>query len=89
MRKRISESLFVEASKICCASCAHPLAADGTSWKAAARLTTVPVRSLPGTGSNVEPRVVLRRFSCPQCGHLLDTETALPEDPFLDDVVLV
>ena len=27
------------------------------------------------------------RFACPQCGHLLDTETALPEDPFLEDVV--
>jgi hypothetical protein len=23
------------------------------------------------------------------CGHLLDTETALPEDPFLEDVVTV
>jgi len=89
MRKRISESLFVEAGRICCASCAHPLAPAGTSWKAEAALTTVPVGSLPGTGSNVEPRVVLRRFACPQCGRLLDTETALPDDPFLEDVVLV
>ncbi|MDB5999601.1 MAG: Acetone carboxylase gamma subunit, partial [Rhizobacter sp.] len=31
--------------------------------------------------------VVLRRFSCPQCGGLLDTETAMPDDPFLDDVL--
>lgn len=89
MKKRISESLFVEADQICCGSCAHPLAAAGTSWKTAAALSTVPVGSLPGTGSNVEPRVVLRRFACPKCGHLLDTETALPEDPFLEDVVMV
>jgi len=87
MKKRISETLFVEGGKICCTSCSHPLAPAGTSWKRAAALSTVPVRTLPGTGRNVEPRVVLRRFACPQCGHLLDTETALPEDPFLEDVV--
>ncbi|MGO9700896.1 MAG: acetone carboxylase subunit gamma [Xanthobacteraceae bacterium] len=87
MKKRISETLFVEGGKICCTSCSHPLAPAGTGWKKAAALSTVPVRTLPGTGSNVEPRVVLRRFACPQCGHLLDTETALPEDPFLEDVV--
>ena len=87
MKKRISETLFVEAGRICCAACAHPLAPAGTGWKMAAALSTVPVRTLPGAGSNVEPRVVLRRFACPQCGHLLDTETALPEDPFLEDIV--
>ncbi len=87
MKRRISETLVVEGGKICCVSCAHPLAPAGTSWKTSAALSTVPVRTLPGAGSNVEPRVVLRRFACPQCGHLLDTETALPEDPFLEDVV--
>jgi acetone carboxylase gamma subunit len=89
MKQRISETLFVEGGKIRCASCAHPLAPAGTGWKQAAALSTVPVAALPGTGSNVEPRVVLRRFACPQCGNLLDTETALPEDPFLEDVVAV
>jgi len=87
MKKRISETLVVEDAKICCVSCSHQLAPAGTSWKKAAALSTVPVRTLPGTGSNVEPRVVLRRFACPQCGRLLDTETAMPEDPFLEDVV--
>jgi acetone carboxylase gamma subunit len=89
MKKRISESLVVEDGRICCAACAHALAPAGASWKKAAALSTVPVKDLPGTGSNVEPRVVLRRFACPHCGHLLDTETALPEDPFLEDVVSV
>jgi hypothetical protein len=65
------------------------LAKAGTGWKEAAALSTVPVHALPGAGSNVEPRVVLRRFACPHCGHLLDTETALPDDPFLEDVVVV
>jgi len=87
MRKRVSETLFAEFGKVCCASCGHPLAPVGQSWKRAAALSVVPVAKLPGAGSNVEPRVVFRRFACPQCGHLLDTETALPEDPFLEDVV--
>jgi acetone carboxylase gamma subunit len=87
MKKRISESLVVEHGKICCASCAHVLAPAGSSWKQAAALSTVAVKDLPGTGSSVEPRVVLRRFACPRCGHLLDTEKELPEDPFLEDVV--
>jgi len=89
MKTRISESLFAEGGKTCCASCGHALAQSATSWKIAASLSTIPVKTLPGAGSNVEPRVVLRRFACPQCGHLLDTETALPEDPFLEDVVIV
>jgi acetone carboxylase gamma subunit len=89
MRKRISASLFAEGGQICCVSCSAPLAAANVSWKRKAALSTVPVDALPGAGSNVESRVVLRRFCCPQCGHLLDTETALPEDPFLEDVVRV
>ena len=32
-------------------------------------------------------QVLLRRFFCPGCGALLDTETALPGDPFLNDIV--
>jgi acetone carboxylase gamma subunit len=89
MRKRISESLFAEAGTICCASCSHPIAPTGASWKKAAALSTIPVRSLPGAASNIEPKIMLRRFACRQCGHLLDTEIALPEDPFLEDVVVV
>jgi acetone carboxylase gamma subunit len=89
VKKRVSENLFAENGKICCASCTHAVAPFGTSWKTAASLSIAPVKTLPGAGSNVEPRVVLRRFACPHCGHLLDTETALPEDPFLEDVVTI
>lgn len=87
--KRISETLVANAGKVCCRACSHPLAAIDASWKSAAALTTVPVRALPGTASAVEEKVVLRRFACPQCGALLDTEVALPEDPFLEDRVKV
>lgn len=89
MKKRISESLYAENGQICCASCSHPLISAGQSWKQAAKLSTVPVTNLPGAGTNIEPRVILRRFSCPRCAGLLDTETALPDDPFLEDIVEV
>ena len=89
MKKRVSASLFANNGQICCASCSGPLAPSNASWKKKAALSTVPVGALPGAGSNVESRVVLRRFSCPRCGHLLDTETALPDDPFLEDLVKV
>jgi acetone carboxylase gamma subunit len=89
MRKRISASLFAENGQICCASCSAALAPTNAGWKHQAALSTVSVAALPGAGSNVETRLVLRRFSCPHCGHLLDTETALPDDPFLEDLVKV
>jgi acetone carboxylase gamma subunit len=88
-RRRISETLALDSGKIVCAQCSHALAAAGTAWKHKAALTTVALTSLPGAGSAVEARVVLRRFACPGCGSLLDTETAMPEDPFLDDLVWV
>ena len=34
-----------------------------------------------------EGGVLLRRFYCPSCGTTLDTETALPGEPFLVDRV--
>ncbi len=88
-RRRISETLVADAGNLVCARCSHALAAVGTTWKSKAALTTVPLTSMPGAGSAVEARVVLRRFACPGCGSLLDTETAMPDDPFLDDVVWV
>ena len=87
MKTRFSEALVVETGYVCCGSCGHKLARNGTSWKSAAALSTITVTALPGAASAIEARVVLRHFSCPACAHLLDTETALPEDPFLEDVL--
>lgn len=84
--RRISQSLVIDAGHVACAGCGHALAKAGTPWKAQALLRTQPVRALPGAASAIEERVVLRFFSCPACGSLLDTETALPEDPFLEDL---
>jgi acetone carboxylase gamma subunit len=84
---RISPTLTLTGGQICCNGCGCALAAAGQSWKTHAALSTVPVRDLPGAGSGLDQQVVLRRFGCPKCLRLLDTETALPSDPFLEDVV--
>lgn len=92
MNFRISETLEIrerdQQRQICCKNCGHALAAAGTSWKKRAAASAVPVGKMPGSGSSVHPHVVFRQFSCPQCGSLLDSETALPDDPHLEDVVL-
>ena len=84
---RISMTLVRLDGRTCCASCKAPIAAATDSWKARAALNEVPVARLPGAGLGVDQDVVIRQFSCPSCGALLDAETALPGDPFLEDVV--
>jgi acetone carboxylase gamma subunit len=84
---RISMTLDRRDAQICCRSCKAPIAAATESWKARAVLNVVAVARLPGAGLGVDQDVVIRQFSCPACGALLDSETALPGDPFLEDVV--
>ena len=83
---RISESLVITGGKTACLACGHELAKMGSPWKPHATLKNQPVGALPGAGTAIEEKVVLRLFSCPDCGALLDTETAMPEDPFLEDL---
>lgn len=83
---RISDTLSLRDGHVCCSGCGQPLAPAGTSWKPHARLRCTAVRALPGAASAIDERVELRHFCCPRCGALLDTETALPEDPFLEDL---
>ncbi len=86
-KRRLSPTLVQDQGRICCASCGHDLAPAGQGWKAKAALSVVAVDKLPGAGSGIDTAVVIRRFACPTCATLLDSETALPEDPFLEDVV--
>ena len=55
----------------------------------AARLDEVPMQGAGGAPYSNAERVLLRRFYCPGCGALLDTESALAGDPFLTDIVRV
>ena len=89
---RISPTLEIaetDAGKaIVCSGCGRRLGPAGEPWKSHATLRERPVRDQrQGHASGV--LVVLREFGCPGCGALLDTETALDGDPFLDDVLLV
>jgi acetone carboxylase gamma subunit len=82
---RLSPTLLVIAGRVCCASCGAAIAASHEPWKARAALDERPVASLGPAYDTGDDGVVLRRFACPACGSLLDTETAMPGDPHLDD----
>lgn len=85
---RLSNTLSIEPragqSRVVCAACNHDLAAADASWKQQAVLHEQAANDLPGpyrTGRGL----LLRQFACPGCGALLDTELALPGEPFLED----
>lgn len=87
MSRRLSEGLVRAGGRVACRACGHDLGPAGRPWKAAARLLERPMAGAGGIAYTARDDVLLRRFCCPGCGALLDSETALPGDPFLDDVV--
>ena len=87
---RISATLVVDESRVvACAACDHALGPAGRPWKESARLDETSMQGAGGTPYSNTERVLLRRFFCPGCGALLDTESALAGDPFLTDIVKV
>lgn len=88
MTGRISEALEGKDGMVCCSGCGLALAPRGAPWKPAAALDETPMRNAAGAAYSDGERVLLRRFCCPGCGALLDCETALDGDPFLNDVIL-
>jgi acetone carboxylase gamma subunit len=76
-------------SEICCTGCGYVLAPSGQPWKQSAIVSEMPTEELAyevATGSPAE--TILRLFICRGCGTLLDAETALPGEPFLDDIIV-
>ena len=74
---------------ICCTGCGHALAPSGQPWKQSSIVSEMSTDKLVcevTTGSPAE--TILRLFVCGVCGALLDTETALLNEPFLDDIVV-
>jgi acetone carboxylase gamma subunit len=74
--------------QVVCTACDKDLTPASDSWKKAAALTEQPANELPGpyrTGQGL----LLRQFCCPHCGALLDTELALPGEPFLEDRLFI
>ena len=90
MSTRISASLVVnESGEIACMACGHALGPSGKPWKEAARLGETALKGAAGEPYSNAANVLLRRFYCPGCAALLDSETALAGDPFLTDIVRV
>ena len=87
MTERISEALDRRDGTICCSGCGRELAPTGTPWKPGAALDETPMRGAAGAAYGGGEQVMLRRFFCPGCGALLDCETALDGDPFLNDII--
>ena len=92
---RISQTLIAvdkeDGTYVCCVACSEPLAELGSDphWKHRSKVAEQLCSGLPGWSSSVHPDLMLRQFVCPSCGHLLDSETALPGDPFLYDRIEV
>jgi len=91
MTRRLSRALVMSEGnsgwQISCVKCSHILGPAGSGWKSYAAVAETPMQGAGGVAYTGGEQVLLRRFSCPSCGSLLDTETALPEDPFLEDIV--
>jgi acetone carboxylase gamma subunit len=91
MSRSISINLAVrpgdKGDVIACRSCGHALAPAGTPWKRHAAMREVSMSGVGGRAYSGAPESLLRHFICPGCGALLDSEMALPGEPFLDDLV--
>lgn len=71
---------------IACRACSAPLCSSDLRWKEHAALCESPLKETGGaTYGSAGDDVLLRRFYCKSCGTALDTELALPGEPFLLD----
>jgi N-methylhydantoinase B len=82
-----SSTTIIIDKHICCANCDFKLTERGKPWKSAAKLEILEFLKVPGSTESVNLNATLRQFLCPSCGSLLDTETALPDDPYLEDIL--
>jgi len=87
MSTRQSGTLIISDGFTCCAKCSAKIGPSGQPWKHLAAISITKVADIPGSTSSTHMNVEIRHFSCRKCLALLDSETALPEDPFLDDVL--
>jgi acetone carboxylase gamma subunit len=83
----ISPTLVARDGRTCCRACGHAVAPLDAAWKDHAVLDERPIAEVGGPVFATDGGVLLRRFFCPGCGGLLDSETALPGEPFLIDRV--
>ena len=91
MTRMVSTHLEIRATpngdRIACRACGHALGPAGEGWKRHAILHARSMNGVGGKAYSGAPEAMLRTFCCPGCGKLLDTEMALPDEPFLNDIV--
>lgn len=76
-----------DGPRICCRDCGYALAPPGKSWKQSAAISEVPTDQVSCVIDETSAGTILRLFSCRKCGALLDSETAVPGDSYLEDAV--
>ncbi len=87
MTARVSSALEVRDANVHCSRCDHDLGAAERGWKKGALVRERPMNNAGGAPYKSRDHVLLRSFLCPGCGRLLATETAMKDDPYLDDVL--
>lgn len=81
---QLSQTLLVKEGQVHCRACDRELGPASQGWKNHTNLDEKLLHEL-GVPYTTSDKLRLRQFSCPGCGTLLDTELALPGDPFLED----
>ncbi|MBD9375441.1 hypothetical protein IB238_22740 [Rhizobium sp. ARZ01] len=73
---------------IACRQCGTAICPTSAEWKAHAVLSEEPLARSGAAFSGVSEVLQLRRFFCASCGTTLDTEMAMPGEPFLVDRIM-
>ena len=84
MSRRLNITETRGKRQIICRKCTHSFCIAAESWKTQAVLHEQVMSHLGALYSTGE-EVVMRSFTCPSCGVLLDTEIAMKGDPYLED----
>ena len=88
MTNKFSATLNLNnTGSVTCRACNFEINPSCETWKEKAILSEKPMDGAGGSPYSLSKKVLLRQFFCPNCGYLLDTETAISGDPFLNDVV--
>lgn len=87
MSGRISSALTLKGNRIACTKCGEDLGSAENGWKSGAVVKERPMNNAGGVSYKSRGHVLLRLFFCPGCGKQLGTETAMKDDPFLQDVL--
>ena len=85
-RKNGAQPAPVAGAPVTCKHCGENPAEGDNNWKECAACRKTAMQTLGGPYAS-GGEVLLRSFSCPDCGTLLETETAMQGDPYLHDKV--